>query len=81
MQFLLQYQIHVPYFAICVSYSCVEYRDSKEIVKLYVGLETCLVCIEQIRFGENVYFEENGCVFLSKADDGKGFLFLTWHNC
>ncbi|XP_064014458.1 prolyl endopeptidase-like isoform X3 [Pogoniulus pusillus] len=23
----------------------------------------------RIRFGENVYFEENGCVFLSKADD------------
>ncbi|XP_014806535.1 PREDICTED: prolyl endopeptidase-like isoform X2 [Calidris pugnax] len=23
----------------------------------------------RIRFGENVYFEENGCIFLSKADD------------
>lgn len=36
------------------------------------------VCIEQMRFGENVYFEENGCIFLAKADDGKGFLFLIW---
>ncbi|KAM6406534.1 prolyl endopeptidase-like isoform 3-T3 [Pluvialis apricaria] len=26
----------------------------------------------RIRFGENVYFEENGCVFLSKADDDEG---------
>ncbi|XP_010114250.1 PREDICTED: prolyl endopeptidase-like [Chlamydotis macqueenii] len=27
----------------------------------------------RIRFGENVYFEENGCMFLSKADDvGEG---------
>ncbi|NXO51541.1 PPCEL protein, partial [Aramus guarauna] len=25
-----------------------------------------------IRFGENMYFEENGCVFLSKADDDEG---------
>ncbi|NXJ75560.1 PPCEL protein, partial [Trogon melanurus] len=25
----------------------------------------------RIRFGENVYFEENGCIFLSKADDGE----------
>ncbi|KAM9609277.1 prolyl endopeptidase-like isoform 3-T3 [Morphnus guianensis] len=26
----------------------------------------------RIRFGENVYFEENGCIFLSKADDDEG---------
>ncbi|KAF2988247.1 hypothetical protein EK904_001901, partial [Melospiza melodia maxima] len=26
----------------------------------------------RIRFGENVYFEENGCIFLAKADDGEG---------
>ena len=57
----------------------IEYRDSKETV--YTGLETFLFCIEQIRFGENVYFEENGCIFLSKADDGKEFLFLTWYDC
>ncbi|XP_059697168.1 prolyl endopeptidase-like isoform X2 [Haemorhous mexicanus] len=25
----------------------------------------------RIRFGENVYFEENGCIFLAKADDGE----------
>ncbi|NXS78104.1 PPCEL protein, partial [Erpornis zantholeuca] len=34
----------------------------------------------RMRFGENVYFEENGCIFLAKADDGKGFLFLIWEN-
>ncbi|NXN87515.1 PPCEL protein, partial [Bombycilla garrulus] len=26
----------------------------------------------RMRFGENVYFEENGCIFLAKADDGEG---------
>ncbi|NXF97547.1 PPCEL protein, partial [Eubucco bourcierii] len=26
----------------------------------------------RMKFGENVYFEENGCVFLSKADDDEG---------
>ncbi|NXU58471.1 PPCEL protein, partial [Turnix velox] len=26
----------------------------------------------RIRFGENVYFEENGCIFFSKADDDEG---------
>ncbi|XP_041332928.1 prolyl endopeptidase-like isoform X3 [Pyrgilauda ruficollis] len=26
----------------------------------------------KMRFGENVYFEENGCIFLAKADDGEG---------
>ncbi|KFW01097.1 Prolyl endopeptidase-like, partial [Eurypyga helias] len=26
----------------------------------------------RIRFGENVYFAENGCIFLSKADDDEG---------
>ncbi|KAM9273000.1 prolyl endopeptidase-like isoform 2-T2 [Cariama cristata] len=26
----------------------------------------------RIRFGENVYFEENGCIFLSKVDDDEG---------
>ncbi|KFP33244.1 Prolyl endopeptidase-like, partial [Colius striatus] len=26
----------------------------------------------RIRFGANVYFEENGCIFLSKADDDEG---------
>ncbi|XP_027759380.1 prolyl endopeptidase-like [Empidonax traillii] len=26
----------------------------------------------RMRFGENVYFEENGCIFLSKADDDEG---------
>ncbi|XP_077031954.1 prolyl endopeptidase-like isoform X4 [Agelaius phoeniceus] len=26
----------------------------------------------RIRFGENVYFEENGCIFIAKADDGEG---------
>ncbi|NWU42900.1 PPCEL protein, partial [Hylia prasina] len=25
----------------------------------------------RMRFGENVYFEENGCIFLEKADDGE----------
>ncbi|NXO19723.1 PPCEL protein, partial [Cisticola juncidis] len=25
----------------------------------------------RMRFGENVYFEENGCIFLAKADDGE----------
>lgn len=44
-------------------------------------MEKCLFCIEQIRFGGNVYFEENGDIFCSKADDGKGFLFLTCYNC
>lgn len=39
-------------------------------------MEKCLFCIEQIRFGGNVYFEENGDIFCSKADDGKGFLNL-----
>ncbi|NWS09789.1 PPCEL protein, partial [Pachyramphus minor] len=33
----------------------------------------------RMRFGENVYFEENGCIFLSKADDDEGneILFST----
>ncbi|NXI49722.1 PPCEL protein, partial [Chloroceryle aenea] len=34
----------------------------------------------KIRFGNNVYFEENGCIFLSKADDDEEnvvFLFST----
>ncbi|XP_009955039.1 PREDICTED: prolyl endopeptidase-like [Leptosomus discolor] len=26
----------------------------------------------RIRFGDNVYFEENGCIFLKKADDDEG---------
>ncbi|XP_068014970.1 prolyl endopeptidase-like isoform X2 [Melanerpes formicivorus] len=26
----------------------------------------------RIRFGDNVYFEENGCIFLSKGDDDQG---------
>ncbi|XP_048153050.1 prolyl endopeptidase-like isoform X3 [Corvus hawaiiensis] len=26
----------------------------------------------RMRFGENVYFEENGCIFLAKADDDEG---------
>nr|XP_021382131.1 prolyl endopeptidase-like isoform X3 [Lonchura striata domestica] len=26
----------------------------------------------RMRFGENVYFEEDGCIFLAKADDGEG---------
>ncbi|NWR31278.1 PPCEL protein, partial [Tachuris rubrigastra] len=26
----------------------------------------------RMRFGENVYFEENGCIFLSRADDDEG---------
>ncbi|NXX89730.1 PPCEL protein, partial [Centropus bengalensis] len=30
----------------------------------------------RIRFGDNVYFKEDGCIFLSKAGDGKGFLFI-----
>ncbi|NXO34963.1 PPCEL protein, partial [Locustella ochotensis] len=25
----------------------------------------------RMKFGENVYFEENGCIFLAKADDGE----------
>ncbi|NXN23230.1 PPCEL protein, partial [Nycticryphes semicollaris] len=44
---------------------------TKRIKEKLEELHKCMVSSgsPRIRFGENMYFEENGCVFVSKADD------------
>ncbi|NWY26790.1 PPCEL protein, partial [Pheucticus melanocephalus] len=53
------------------TYKAVTKRIKEKLEELH-NMYTLNSRSPRIRFGENVYFEENGCIFLAKADDGKG---------